>query len=251
MGKESFIIHHDSVGILEKLTDEQAGKLFKAICSYSITGEIDCDSMTDLLVHPFVNQLDRDIKKWNNKSSAGKENGKKGGRPAKANESQENPNKPNETQINPNKPVSVSVPVSASASGKVSANEELKKESSKEKKSGQVDKFKNWPGEPDKTLFDDWMTARKKKKAAFTQTAFNGLGRKLTEAVALGLDLNECVQCAAEKGWASFNVEWYFNENPEKRQQVTRPSSEFERPSSGQPEKQRETIGDVECPEDL
>ena len=114
-----------------------------------------------------------------------------------------------------------------------------------------VDRFKNWPGEPDKTLFDDWMTARKKKKAAFTQTAFNGLGRKLTEAVALGLDLNECVQCAAEKGWASFNVEWYFNENPEKRQQVTRPSSEFERPSSGQPEKQRETIGDVECPEDL
>ena len=124
MSKKSFIIHHDSVGILEKLTDEQAGKLFKAICAYSITGEIDCDSMTDLLVHPFVNQLDRDTKKWNNKSMAGKENGKKGGRPNKAKQSQEKLNKANESQINLNKPVRVSV--TASASGKVSASEGFK-----------------------------------------------------------------------------------------------------------------------------
>ena len=32
--RKSFIIHKDSIEILDKLTDEQAGKLFKAIKFY-------------------------------------------------------------------------------------------------------------------------------------------------------------------------------------------------------------------------
>jgi len=34
--KKSFILHHDTLNVLDELTDEQAGKLFKAIFNYHI-----------------------------------------------------------------------------------------------------------------------------------------------------------------------------------------------------------------------
>jgi hypothetical protein len=92
---KSFILHKDSLEILDQLSDDQAGKLFKAIFSYQKTGEIgNVDQLVKIAINPFVNQFKRDEEKYKNVVERNKINGLKGGRP-------KNPTKPNETQRNP------------------------------------------------------------------------------------------------------------------------------------------------------
>ena len=81
--KKSFILHKDSLGILKKLTDEQAGKLFKAIRDYQLNGEIYCDQQTELILFPFQSQFDRDNESYLKMVERNKNNGSKGGRPSK------------------------------------------------------------------------------------------------------------------------------------------------------------------------
>ena len=65
--KKSFIIHADSLDILDQLTDEQAGKLFKAISYYQKTGQISQDDqLVKIAIVPFINQFKRDEKKYLN-----------------------------------------------------------------------------------------------------------------------------------------------------------------------------------------
>lgn len=65
--KKSFIIHNDSLDILDELTDEQAGKLFKAISCYQKTGQISQDDqLVKIAIVPFINQFKRDEEKYLN-----------------------------------------------------------------------------------------------------------------------------------------------------------------------------------------
>lgn len=65
--RKSFIIHKDSLDILDQLTDEQAGKLFKAIFSYQKTGDFaELDQLTKIILTPFISQFKRDEEKWSN-----------------------------------------------------------------------------------------------------------------------------------------------------------------------------------------
>jgi hypothetical protein len=65
--RKSFIIHKDSLDILDQLNDEQAGKLFKAIFQYQKTGEIESlDQFTKIILTPFISQFKRDEDKWLN-----------------------------------------------------------------------------------------------------------------------------------------------------------------------------------------
>lgn len=65
--RKSFIIHKDSLDILDQLDDEQAGKLFKAIFQYQKTGEIESlDQFTKIILTPFISQFKRDEDKWLN-----------------------------------------------------------------------------------------------------------------------------------------------------------------------------------------
>ena len=95
---KSFIIHKDSLLILEELTDEQAGKLFKAISNYQNGIETDLDFGLRMAFAPFKNQFIRDLEKYNEKCERNKSNGNKGGRPKKDVEN-------TETQTNPKNPV--------------------------------------------------------------------------------------------------------------------------------------------------
>lgn len=62
---KSFILHLDSLVILEKLSDEQAGKIFKSIYNYQKNGKIDnLDFALDLAFTPFLNQFLRDEEKY-------------------------------------------------------------------------------------------------------------------------------------------------------------------------------------------
>jgi hypothetical protein len=65
--RKSFIIHTDSLDILDQLTDEQAGKLFKAVSYYQKTGEISqVDQLVKIAITPFINQFKRDEEKYLN-----------------------------------------------------------------------------------------------------------------------------------------------------------------------------------------
>ena len=116
MEKKSFILHIDSLCVLDKMTNEQAGQLFKAIYEYQKTGEVNnLDFAMDMAITPFINQFKRDGDKYNSFVSKQKENGMKGGRPKKAMPLIDNPNNPSlylETQKSLSDSVSDSVSVS-------------------------------------------------------------------------------------------------------------------------------------------
>lgn len=73
--RKSFLIHTDSLSILGKLTDEQAGKLFKAISAYNNNAELpEMDFAMQIAFEPFKNQFIRDNEKYVNRCRANSEN---------------------------------------------------------------------------------------------------------------------------------------------------------------------------------
>lgn len=92
MNKKSFILYNDSLGILDELTDEQAGQLFKLIYQYNNPNKpkiTQITQMVNLAFYPFKTQFDRDLQSYSNVVERNKKNGSLGGRPKI-----KNPNKP-------------------------------------------------------------------------------------------------------------------------------------------------------------
>ncbi len=77
--KKSFLLHVDSLDILDELTDEQAGILFKSIRAYQRGEEIETDSFIRIAFSPFKNQFIRDNEKYILICKARAEAGSKGG----------------------------------------------------------------------------------------------------------------------------------------------------------------------------
>jgi len=100
--KKSFVLHHDSLNVLSKLTDEQAGQLFKAIANFNLGIDMpELDFALEMAFLPFENQFKRDAEKYNSIVDRNRKNGSKGGRP------KNNPKNPVgylETQQNPTEP---------------------------------------------------------------------------------------------------------------------------------------------------
>lgn len=98
--RKSFVLYKDSLEILDDLTDEQAGKLFKAIRSYQTGEEIELDPITKIAFTPFRTHFVRDDEKYQKIVERNKNNGSKGGRP----KNPEEPKKPSGLNGNPNEP---------------------------------------------------------------------------------------------------------------------------------------------------
>lgn len=75
--KKSFILHNDSLEILKDLSDEQSGKLFKAIADYNLGKEIELDQITKMVFLPFKNQFIRDNQKFEKMVNQQREKGLK------------------------------------------------------------------------------------------------------------------------------------------------------------------------------
>jgi len=77
--KKSFLIYCDIIHTVEKLTDEQSGKLFKHLLKYvndlNPTPE---DIVTEIAFEPIKQSLKRDLLKYENTSAKNAENGRKG-----------------------------------------------------------------------------------------------------------------------------------------------------------------------------
>jgi hypothetical protein len=98
MSKNSFILHIDSLVILDKMTNEQAGQFIKLIYEYQKTGKIEVsDFAMQMAITPFLNQFERDNEKYENIVERNRGNGFKGGRPKNPKE----PKKPNGLITNP------------------------------------------------------------------------------------------------------------------------------------------------------
>ena len=112
--KSSFLIYHEYREPLKLLTDEQRGQLLMALIDYSESGVVSELDGISMMAFSFIqSQMDRDSKKYENRSSSNRDNGKKGGRPKKENDSEENPKNPmgfEETEKktkNPKKPIKI------------------------------------------------------------------------------------------------------------------------------------------------
>jgi len=145
--KKSFIIHIDSLDVIDDLTDEQAGKLLKAIKSYHKDDEIVLDSITKIAFAPFKSQFARDHEKWENVRTARASAGSKGGKQKVANASKSK-----------QKVANLAVSVNGSVSGSDSVSD--KKESKKEKIPYQLiadayNDFANTTGNPELVKLTD------------------------------------------------------------------------------------------------
>lgn len=96
--KKSFILHYDSLSVIDKMTDEQVGKLLRMMKSYHNGRDYVCnDFAVELVFEQFRNQFDRDLIKYNNICERNSNNGKKWWRP-------QEPKKPSGLSGNPKKP---------------------------------------------------------------------------------------------------------------------------------------------------
>ena len=80
MGKEQkgFIVYKDLHAVVDELTDEQAGQLFKGMIAYSAEGtEPKFDGVLKFIFIPIKQQMDRDSEKYDEKCEKNRENIKK------------------------------------------------------------------------------------------------------------------------------------------------------------------------------
>ena len=94
MSKKSFLLYIDSLDVLDDMSDEECGKLFKAIKAHQNNEEIELDSLTRIAFAPFKAQFARDNEKYNGIVERNRINGLRGGRP-KTQKTEDNPEKPN------------------------------------------------------------------------------------------------------------------------------------------------------------
>ena len=92
--KKSFILYCDTLAVLDHLTDEQAGQLFKAIKSYQSNQETELDPIIRVAFTSFEAHFVRDDEKYQHICERNRVNGAKGGRPKE-------PKKPNGLNGNP------------------------------------------------------------------------------------------------------------------------------------------------------
>jgi hypothetical protein len=146
--KKSFIMYADQQGVFKQLPDDVAGRLIKHIFSY-VNDENPCteELIINIAFEPIKQSLKRDLKRWEDYIEKQSLNGKKGGRPAKAKESQE-------TQAFLNKPKKADS-VSVSVNDSVNVNEKIK-----QFKAPTVGELKNEFPNIDAESFHDFYTSK-------------------------------------------------------------------------------------------
>lgn len=90
MAEKSFLLEDRQGAMIEKLSDEDAGKLLKAIFHYRETGEVDdLPFGADIVFIPIQQTIDENEEKYREVCERRAEAGRQGGRPKKANASEE------------------------------------------------------------------------------------------------------------------------------------------------------------------
>lgn len=198
---ETLKVKTDLLRKTARMTDDQVGRLFRAMLSYArdeIAPELDGD-MADLdevgaAVWEFVAE---DIDAQRPREKAQRENGKKGGRPRKT----ETQTEPKETQINPNKPNETEA-VKEKRTKKETVIEERKKspKGDKERKNDAADLLPI-QSEP---IWRDFKEMRQRMRKPLTPHAEKLLAEKVDKMAESVDDQSAIVAQSIERGWASF-----------------------------------------------
>jgi len=191
MSKKSFLLYIDSLDILDHLSDEQSGKLFKAIKAYSQGEEPQLNAILTIAFIPIKNQIDRDIEKYTRICERNKVNGIKGGRPRK-------PKKPTGLSGNPKNP---SEPKKAHTDTDTDTDTDIIK---KKKRNTSKPKAIR-PDDVPEQVWDDYLSLRKTKRAPVTPTSVNGI---IKQAKIAGITTGEAMAICCDRGWQSFNAGW-------------------------------------------
>lgn len=87
----AFLVHRELYQGTRRLSDGELGKLFRGMMQYAFAGELPDLNGREGLVFDMVQQaMDEDRERYESKAEANRENGKRGGRPKKTAETQEN-----------------------------------------------------------------------------------------------------------------------------------------------------------------
>ncbi|HEX5464436.1 MAG TPA: helix-turn-helix domain-containing protein [Burkholderiales bacterium] len=65
-----------------------------------------------------------------------------------------------------------------------------------------------WPQQPHPDVWADWLTLRKAKRAPVTPTVIASMARELTQAVAQGYTVDDCLRTCVMQGWQGFHAAW-------------------------------------------
>jgi len=96
----SFVLYNDYREYIDMLSDQETGRLFKAIFSVLSGGEEpELEGSTKIVFKVIYGQIMRDLEKWEETCRKRSEAGKKGGRPAKTEAVLEKQTKANESKI--------------------------------------------------------------------------------------------------------------------------------------------------------
>jgi uncharacterized protein YdaU (DUF1376 family) len=151
-------------------------------------------------------RAEQEILKAHTRIEAAKKNGGKGGRP---------PKRQTETQ---DKPAGFSVGSESESEAKAHHVPHAIHQTPEDQKQSAAPKAHRF--DPIRHLADlgvsesvgrDWLTLRKAKKAAATETAIGGIAR---EAQTAGLSLHDALSVCCSRGWAGFKAEWVANVKP-------------------------------------
>lgn len=204
--RKSFILHYDSLNVLDDLTNEQAGLLFKAIKAYHLNDDIELDALTNIAMSPFKNQFERDAEKYEKLCE-------KNRLIAESRYS---------TKSTSGKSGNQALPTSTKSTDNDSKSDSKSKNDSKKEITKDIvasaPKF-NFKNEllslgVDKDILNDWIDVRKKKKAANTKTALNGF---LTEVTKANISVADAIKISAENSWSGFKASWYGNLSPQNK----------------------------------
>lgn len=204
--RKSFILHNDSLDVVAELTTEQKAELFQAIIDYNKGIEPELKGLMKAVFIPFRNQFVRDQEAYENRSETNSNNGKKGGRPRKANGFSENQNKANGFSENQTK-AKKAYNDNDNDSDNDSGNDSDKSERIPTVSSFNFRKSLIESG-GDKELVDEWMKIRKAKKLQPNQS---GLKKFMNEVDKSGMLLNDVLQICCENSWGGFNKDWLRN----------------------------------------
>lgn len=188
--KNGFVLYKDIIHTAEKLTDEQAGILFKHILRYVNDQNPDCDYFTEVVFEPIKQALKRDLVKYEQTCLKRSENGKKGGRP----KNQEEANKANAFLVKQTKAKKADIDIDIDIDNNNT-------------KFNFLESLINYGF--DKELCKEWLRVRKEKKGVNTKTAFKSF---INEVEKNGQDKNLILQTCVERSWNGFKSEWLKKE---------------------------------------
>ncbi len=217
--KKSFLLHIDSLDVLDDMTNEQAGLLLKAMKAFHKGEEIELDPLTKMAFSFFKNQFIRDNEKYLKTCEARAQAGSKGGKQKQQNLANASKCKQKVAKV---------------------ADKDNKNDSDKDSDSDNKTKrtvspsldYSSWPTMPSDDLFNEWKSLRKRLKANVTQTVINRTGKELQKAVQNGFTVEQCFEQWIYKGWRGFEADWMRGIQP--RQNVNHIGNNFSKPEGWQ-----------------